>query len=58
MSKCLCCGTELKDDKYLCIPCDMKYGQSHIVVSQEEYQQLRFKEMLYDATQSNNEDKH
>lgn len=50
MSNCLCCGTKIKDGDNTCTMCDIKYGQSHVMVSQEEYQSLRYKEMMYDAT--------
>jgi len=48
MNKCLCCGKEVSGE-YTCTECAIKYGQSHVVVSQEEYQKLRYKEMLFDA---------
>lgn len=54
MSKCLSCGKDIKDGEFTCTTCQFKYGQSHVIVSQEEYQQLRYKEMLYDASLEDN----
>ena len=49
MSNCLSCGTKTNDGEYTCISCKIKYGQSHVIVPQEEYQKLRYKEMMYEA---------
>ena len=57
MSNCLSCGTKIKDGDNTCTMCDIKYGQSHVVVSQKEYQSLRYKEMMYDSLQINDESK-
>lgn len=49
MSKCLGCGEIINDGEHICTSCNIKYGQSHVIVSQAEYQKLRYKEMLFDS---------
>lgn len=58
MGRCLSCGAKTKDGAYTCVTCHFKYGASHVIISQEEYQTLRYKEMIHDAANSDNEDKH
>lgn len=49
MNSCLGCGATIKDGEHICMSCNIKYGQTHVIVSQAEYQKLRYKEMLYDT---------
>lgn len=49
MNHCLGCGAIINDGEHICTSCNIKYGQSHVIVSQAEYQKLRYKEMLYDT---------
>ena len=49
MNHCLGCGATIKDGEHICMSCNIKYGQTHVIVSQAEYQKLRYKEMLYDT---------
>lgn len=52
MNRCLCCGKKIEKDEHICMSCNIKYGQSHVLVSQDEYQLLRYKEMMYDSQNS------
>lgn len=59
MSKCFCCGKEISENRLTCVPCEIKYGDASattVEISQEEYQKLRHKEMLYDALENSNEE--
>ena len=49
MNHCLGCGALIKDGEHICTSCNIKYGQTHVIVSQAEYQKLRYKEMLFDS---------
>lgn len=56
MSKCLRCNKNELDATGFCEDCLEKCSKDTVSISQEEYQKLRYKEMLFDAMQNSNEE--